>query len=257
MDILRKELTEFYLSQELSSENLNEIVVEQSRELIEKLVAVTNGCGVLTDASSDICYISTGNCGVQMGISSSVSQRLVIASSDEDLIYERIHPEDLVDKRFLEFEFFKFIDSQPMLEKYHSIAKCTLRMKDKNDQYRLVDNTTQILRLSPRGKVWLILCTYSFSSASDMQEGIRPCIVNTFSGDIMRLSFGRQRNSVLSEREKQVLLLIKAGLSSKLIADRLCISINTVNRHRQNILEKLSVANSVEAVAAATLMKIL
>jgi DNA-binding NarL/FixJ family response regulator len=38
---------------------------------------------------------------------------------------------------------------------------------------------------------------------------------------------------------------------SKEIASDLSISINTVNRHRQNILEKLHVDNSIEACRIA------
>lgn len=38
------------------------------------------------------------------------------------------------------------------------------------------------------------------------------------------------------------------GLLSKEIADKLCISIHTVNIHRQNLLRKLGVQNSIEAI---------
>ena len=44
---------------------------------------------------------------------------------------------------------------------------------------------------------------------------------------------------------------------SKEIAVRLGISVNTVNRHRQNILEKLSVDTSIEALNAAQAMGVL
>ncbi len=62
---------------------------------------------------------------------------------------------------------------------------------------------------------------------------------------------------ILTQREKEVLTLIKAGKLSKEIAELLGISLHTVNRHRQNILEKLSVGNSVEAIMAATVMRLL
>ena len=57
--------------------------------------------------------------------------------------------------------------------------------------------------------------------------------------------------------KKQILNLIRAGLLSKEIAAELCISVNTVSRHRQNILQKLSVGNSMEAVNAAIAMGLL
>ncbi|MCG4719976.1 response regulator transcription factor, partial [Bacteroides intestinalis] len=46
-------------------------------------------------------------------------------------------------------------------------------------------------------------------------------------------------------------LRINKGKMSKDIAQTLSISINTVNRHRQNILEKLQVNNSIEACRIA------
>ena len=71
------------------------------------------------------------------------------------------------------------------------------------------------------------------------------------------LIFKERRQNLLTDREKEILRLIKDGKSSKMIAGELGISINTVNRHRQNILEKLSVANSFEAISAAESMRLL
>lgn len=52
----------------------------------------------------------------------------------------------------------------------------------------------------------------------------------------------------LTKREKEILNLLATGLISKQIADRLYISINTVNTHRQRIIEKLDLTNTAEAV---------
>lgn len=45
----------------------------------------------------------------------------------------------------------------------------------------------------------------------------------------------------LSERETDVLVLVAKGLSSKEIADRLNISVHTVNSHRKNITHKTGI----------------
>ena len=58
-------------------------------------------------------------------------------------------------------------------------------------------------------------------------------------------------------REKQVLKLIDKGLMSKDIAEMLSISIYTVNRHRQEILGKLQVKNSIEACRIAKDLKLI
>ena len=54
-------------------------------------------------------------------------------------------------------------------------------------------------------------------------------------------SDGPRRDSVLSQREKDVLRLIARGYLNKEIANELFISINTVLSHRKNITAKLGI----------------
>jgi DNA-binding NarL/FixJ family response regulator len=55
----------------------------------------------------------------------------------------------------------------------------------------------------------------------------------------------------LSEREREVLLLLAQGASNRDIADRLVISEGTVKNHVSNILGKLQAANRTEAAELA------
>ena len=55
----------------------------------------------------------------------------------------------------------------------------------------------------------------------------------------------------LSRREREVLGLMKQGLSNRAIAERLIISPSTADFHVSNILAKLGVASRTEAVALA------
>lgn len=55
-----------------------------------------------------------------------------------------------------------------------------------------------------------------------------------------------EKAQALTSREREVLQLIAEGLSSKEIAGKLCISLNTVEKHRKNIMEKLEIHNIVE-----------
>lgn len=56
---------------------------------------------------------------------------------------------------------------------------------------------------------------------------------------------------VVSEREIEIIKLIALGLSNKQIADKLCLSLHTVNTHRKNILQKLKVNNTAGVVMFA------
>lgn len=110
MDILRKELTEFYTSQCLAAERLPSGPIEDCCGLAEAFAMMSGGCAVVTDAASDTCSVYSGPLGRLLGISDEDRMHFSIASSDEDAIYDRLHPEDLVEKRMLEYEFFKHVD---------------------------------------------------------------------------------------------------------------------------------------------------
>lgn len=55
----------------------------------------------------------------------------------------------------------------------------------------------------------------------------------------------------VTQREKEVLKLVGEGYSSKEIADFLCISSKTVERHRSNLMKKLGLHNASELTALA------
>ena len=58
-------------------------------------------------------------------------------------------------------------------------------------------------------------------------------------------------NKELTEREIEVLQLVVEGLSNKEIADKLFISVRTVDTHRRNLMEKLEAKNTAELVRKA------
>jgi DNA-binding NarL/FixJ family response regulator len=74
-----------------------------------------------------------------------------------------------------------------------------------------------------------------------------PSAVTTLVRDyVERGGRGEEQFDVLTPRELEVLKLIAEAHTSKEIADELFISIKTVDRHRQNILEKLGMRDRVE-----------
>ena len=56
---------------------------------------------------------------------------------------------------------------------------------------------------------------------------------------------------MLTDREREVLVLIAQGRSNQEIADTLVISVKTVNRHRENIMAKLNLHSRVDLVRYA------
>ena len=52
----------------------------------------------------------------------------------------------------------------------------------------------------------------------------------------------------LTEKEKEILLLVSSGLTTKEIAGQLNISHHTVESHRKNLLRKCEAKNSAELI---------
>jgi DNA-binding NarL/FixJ family response regulator len=74
-----------------------------------------------------------------------------------------------------------------------------------------------------------------------------PSAVTTLVRDYVdRGGRGEEEFDVLTPRELEVLKLIAEAYTSKQIAEALFISVKTVDRHRQNILEKLGMSDRVE-----------
>ena len=55
----------------------------------------------------------------------------------------------------------------------------------------------------------------------------------------------------LSAREKEIVTLLARGLTSKEIADKLCISKSTVESHRKNLRDKTGAKTTSELIAMA------
>ena len=60
-----------------------------------------------------------------------------------------------------------------------------------------------------------------------------------------------QSDDALTEREIEVLRLVAEGSANKLVADRLCITEETVKAHMRHILSKLGVNDRTHAVTIA------
>jgi DNA-binding NarL/FixJ family response regulator len=82
-----------------------------------------------------------------------------------------------------------------------------------------------------------------YNGGSPMSPFIARKVIGTFQKPVIN-----DVNSLLSQREKEVLELVSEGLLYKEIALRLTISAETVKKHLKNIYQKLHVQNKVEAL---------
>ncbi len=84
-------------------------------------------------------------------------------------------------------------------------------------------------------------------------KSIQKILAGEVLGDTPRqkTSDGNTPFSVLSKRETEVLRLVLEGMSNQEIADNTFVSIRTVETHKNNIMNKLNLKNTVELVKFA------
>ena len=90
------------------------------------------------------------------------------------------------------------------------------------------------------------------SPNQDLESPVKCRLLNFRTGNLIPLETDQKIQLEITPRELEVLRLVKDGLLSKEISDKLSISVHTVNTHRQRVLEKLGANNSMEAVIFAS-----
>ena len=171
-----------------------------------------------------------------------------------EYIDSRLHPEDKEHLEQVSSQFFELIlkvkkEDRQNMRHYKMIMD--YRTKGKRDQYVRVIEQHKLLEFDMDGNVWLGLGIMDLSPDHDLESRCRYRLVNTKTGELFHFPKETPSNN-LSLREQEILQLLSKGLISKQIADKLFISVNTVNTHRQRIIEKLNVRNTVEAVQYAS-----
>jgi DNA-binding NarL/FixJ family response regulator len=66
--------------------------------------------------------------------------------------------------------------------------------------------------------------------------------------DFFRSDRKKEKESPLTDKEKEIVMCLVEGMSYKMIADKECISLETVRSHIKNIYKKLQVHSKAEVI---------
>ncbi len=228
-------------------------IVERRIEQVRQFVDIENGIAVLSDLKRDLSYIFSGDMGRLLGLEPGP---MVIPSIFEDDIFGCIPPDELVERHVLELRYFQFQSHLPVEQRHRYHTACVVHFNLPGGRTIAVLHRTYYLERLDNGSVWLSVCLYTPSVVSP--EGFVGQIIDSASGvPVPIVEYEQHDQQMLSPREKEVLRLLAQGLGSKQIASRLCISTNTVYRHRQNILAALQVNNTAAAVQIGLRLRII
>lgn len=127
------------------------------------------------------------------------------------------------------------------------------RFKLANNAWERIRETKHLLLLNGEVAVDKVLCKLEFVERHSQEESCSRLLDFAVAYKENHPSKARSVPT-LTKREIEILQLIGKGLSTKMIADKCCISINTVETHRRRLLEKLNVKNSMELIKEASRM---
>ena len=168
-----------------------------------------------------------------------------IQASDELNIEKLVHPDDLEVVRRIDKKVWEFLDTLPEEEKLTYKYIYEMRVLDRRKYVRMI---YQMRILAFKDDNFLGMGIIDLAPEQSANTSVRFQIKNCLTDEVVPFTIESATDVLLTPREREILALAKEGMFSKEISEKLNISIHTVNRHRQNILEKLQVDNMIEAI---------
>lgn len=217
-------------------------ILEERKKDWKKLSEVTHSIVLVFDCYTKKFVFVSDNIPELYGLD---SHRFFI--NGHQPVVEVIHPDDIYYGLLVRKKIYSILSSFSNEEKMNYKAIHEMRVRNLRGEYIRIIEQEQIVELDKSGNVWLMLSIIDVD-ASHESEIIKSHLYNFKTGEQIFIDLSDTLDEPLTNRELEVLRLMKQGLLSKEIANILKVSINTVNTHRQNILQKLKANNSIEAV---------
>lgn len=253
----RKETTreEMWAKQSLHFEEIDYSVWDRDKMLLQQMVKMNRSCTFVVDVCKCRYTFASSAFADFFGYD---RRKLEVIERCGDYLESRIHPEDLSTMKSMQVDLSRFIYSKPAEERNNYKNIFSFRVLNAKQQYINVTSKQQVLETSDNGKAWLVLGAMDIASDQRPLDRVKCTVVNLKTGELLFPYNNLGESGLqLTNRETEVLQLIKQGFLSKEIASHLGISIHTANIHRQNIYRKLGVNNSIEAINVGCKMRLI
>lgn len=211
------------------------------------MAAIENVIAVVSDLRSGTSRIFNGAFADILGVADYNEENSIWEKKILSLMSETEQEEKLI----AELRFFHYL-KRIGRGRQHRYLMSKLKFNDRNGRPITVLHRMYYIYDSDSDAVSHAICLYGPLSVDFKGKSVA---VNSLTGVYEELN-PQSDSKILSSRERQVLSLIDSGLKSREIAEKLNISLHTVSRHRQEILSKLQVKNSIEACRLARSMEL-
>lgn len=214
--------------------------IENCKSQLASIQELNIGCAFIIRHKDNPVYI-TPNFYTWFNGCSSVSR---------DYLEQHIHPHDLDSFLNIRERFMCFICQQPIDERMRYSQVYEFRVMTSENEYIRVTSQHHIVEMDMYAKPSATMVWVQIAPNQDLNEGLKFHCVDSKTGTITS-AFKAESNTILTKREQEILKLSSLGFTTKEIAEHLYVSVHTINRHKQNILQKLSANNILEAINIA------
>lgn len=224
-----------------------EKIWEKHRPYVEMLAEVNNSSVYVAEYRMGYWFLSDNFCIFGYSPEELHSQNVA-----PDFLEKRVHPDDFIVMEAVQRNLFEFLESLPLESRKDYKHIYELRARNADNVYTRFIVQQQVLELNEDGYPWLLFGTIDISPDTSELDQVKLRVINYKTGEILPFPIVvKDSGIVLSTREKEILELVRKGMQSKEISDKLSISIHTVNKHRQNIMQKMNADNVLEAIEYA------
>lgn len=222
---------------------------ETNLRLLKRLSEIENSTISVLDLNRNNYILKSSKFKMMLGYTNPED----IENDDLELFHRILHPDDLPFVLETENDAFMFYKNLPPAEKKDYKLVYDFRVRNTSGIYMRFIHQFVVLEQDKFGKSWLALIVTDLAEERASNDKPQRKMINMKTGKFRPFSKDDNLQSAMniSKREAEVLCLIGQGLDSKNISERLFISVNTVNNHRQNILSKTRSENTTQALLYA------
>ena len=237
--------------QKFNPNELDYSTFDKHKPMLQTLATLGNSGVSVFDLFKKNHLFYSPNFGSLLGYNSTL-----IHEKGSDFWDSKIHPDDFIAIMENGISLLKLFFQFSTDEKINYKLINEYRILNAENNYVRIIEQHQALEMDKCGNIWLTLSIIDLSPNQDISEEFKCLLHNFRTGNI--IPFRDEKKNIetigvaMSNREIQILRMVKEGFLSKEISTNLNISLHTVNTHRQRILEKLGVNNSMEAVLYAS-----
>ncbi len=242
-EVFLKFLTQY----QFDEQQLDYSIVKKHEAVLQRLSDIGNSGTSIFDLCKRQIIFYSSNYGELLGYTASDYEAL-----GQMFFAGKIHPDDAHHLSVQGVTMYKLLNSFSSNEKLNHKIIYEYRMLNAQNEYVRLIEQYQVLELDNKGQLWLMLMIVDISPNQDAEEASKSQLLNFRTGKILSLEIPQKVQFELTKREMEILKLVREGMLSKEISNKLAISVHTVNTHRQRFLEKLGANNSFEAIMFAS-----